>query len=436
MHPKPSAFNSSAPYQTTGEKYMKYYQVVVLMVLGAFLAACGGGGTQTTSGNPPPTSGTKSISGVVAAGAAIANATVTVTDANGVSANAVTTDVSGVYTVDVTNLTAPLFIKAVYNGGIVTTLYSYAGTGNTIANVNPLSNAVVLSAAKLAGVDVTALNAALVTGISSKESLAYDILTKVFAAAYANYGVTFSNNPITTAYTVGSALDNMFDVASFDVSNKTVSIMNKVTGNAVSTIPDITTATVNSIATVAAGEDYKPDTDPNMSIDSVAVATGSVGTHFTVFGKGFAADPGVEVILINGVKTANFGGSTTQSIISVVTPGCTTGTITYVNMTTKRYLVSNQKFTVAYDANTKYFIGDVAAGSSSCFISGGNYVAGSVVDVVQNGSTVTVTPLATNINPGAIQLNFPGSINANAPYTLRVRDTSGAVSNMFAMPKV
>jgi hypothetical protein len=45
-------------------------------------------------------------------GAAIANATVTVTDANGVSANAVTTDVNGVYTVAVTNLRAPFFINA------------------------------------------------------------------------------------------------------------------------------------------------------------------------------------------------------------------------------------------------------------------------------------------------------------------------------------
>lgn len=412
---------------------MKFYRVAVLMVLGALLAACGGGGTQSAPGNPPPAGESKSITGVVAAGAAIANATVTVTDANGVSANAVTTDVNGVYTVDVTNLRPPFFIKAAYNGGIVTSLYSYAGTGNTTANVTPLSNAVVLSAARMAGVDVAALNAALVAGIASKESLAYDILTTVFAAAYANYGVTFIHNPITTTYTIGSALDNMFDVASFDVSNKTVSIMNKITGNAVSTIPDITTATVNSVATVAAGEDYRPSTDPNLSIDSVAVASGAVGTHFTVFGKGFAADPGVEVILINGVKTANFGGSTNQSIISVVTPGCTTGTITYVNMATKKYLVSNKTFTVAYDANTKYFIGDVANISSTYFISGGNYVAGLVVDIVQNGSTVTVTPLAANINPGAIQFIFPAGINASTPYTLRVRDAGGGVSNVFAI---
>jgi hypothetical protein len=49
------------------------------------------------------------------AGAAIANATVTVTDANGVSANAVTTDVNECfYTVDVTNLRDPFFINAAY----------------------------------------------------------------------------------------------------------------------------------------------------------------------------------------------------------------------------------------------------------------------------------------------------------------------------------
>ena len=77
----------------------------------AALVACGGGGGDNAVVPAAQSASNTSISGVAATGQAMAGATITLLDANGVSATK-TADAAGSYTFDVTNLTAPFVITA------------------------------------------------------------------------------------------------------------------------------------------------------------------------------------------------------------------------------------------------------------------------------------------------------------------------------------
>ncbi len=104
-------------------------------------------------------------------------------------------------------------------------------------------------------------------------------------------------------------------------------------------------------------------------------------------------------------------------------------------MTNKKFFVSDKIFTVNFDAKVKYLVQDVTSifisGVSGVFISGGVFIAGSVVDFVQNNTTITGTPTVGGLNPGAVTMVLPGSINVNLAYTIQIRDANGAVSNIF-----
>jgi hypothetical protein len=89
---------------------------------------------------------TATLSGTVATGAALANATVEVVDANGVIVTT-TADANGDYEVEVDADAAPYFIKATSSDG-TTTLYSWAEEGDLdgIVNVTDLTTVAVLDA--------------------------------------------------------------------------------------------------------------------------------------------------------------------------------------------------------------------------------------------------------------------------------------------------
>ena len=414
---------------------MNVFRYAMLGILSIALSACGGGGSSSGGGNPPPVTSTKTVSGVVAVGALVTGADVVITDATGSVTPVVKTDAAGKYSIDVTNLTAPLVVKVNFVNGATTTMYSYAkpatSATDTTANVNPLTNVIFLSAAKIAGVPVGTANPAQLAALAAKEQGAYDLLTTVFSGAYTQLGVTGTIDPLTAAYVKGSQLDLMFDMYSFVVSGNTVSIVNKATGGAISSIPDVTTATTGGVSLVNAANVYTLDT--TMTVTGLSASSGKVGDHFVITGTGFydyTVTPSLHAIFINGVQVLNNGGETKTGLNAIVAPGCTTGTVMIVDTVQKTYFVSDKVFTVAYDANVKYVIGNVV-GTSSLFLSGMTFVAGSVVDFVQNGTTYTVTPTAGNINPGAINVNVPVNINTALAYTIQVRDANGGVSNIF-----
>ena len=75
------------------------------------LVACGGSDNNVA---PPPPPAPTVLSGVVASGAPLSLATITVFDSDAATVDpaAVTTDASGHYSIDVTGLKAPLVVKA------------------------------------------------------------------------------------------------------------------------------------------------------------------------------------------------------------------------------------------------------------------------------------------------------------------------------------
>ncbi len=94
---------------------------------------------------PPTTTATASISGTISVGGAgIANAAVTVTDANGRAVNA-TSAADGSYTANVTGMTAPALVLATdpsgYNGPLLAPAASLPSSGSATVNITTLTTA-------------------------------------------------------------------------------------------------------------------------------------------------------------------------------------------------------------------------------------------------------------------------------------------------------
>lgn len=119
--------------------------VVCSAMLSAVLAACGGGGggASTPVASGPVATTAKTLSGTVAVGAPIINATLTIKDANGTTRTA-TVGADGGYTgISVDGLVAPFQIQAC---GLVDGSYQciYAvALKDGVANVTPITNATV-----------------------------------------------------------------------------------------------------------------------------------------------------------------------------------------------------------------------------------------------------------------------------------------------------
>lgn len=122
-------------------------KLALSLVTLAVLSACGGGGGGGNAVMPPAPAAPQTLTGTVAVGAALANATLTVFDAAGEQVSA-TSDAQGHYSVPLAGLTAPLVITANDPAGLSVPLYSVVPSTDTgrsdpvIANVTPLTTAV------------------------------------------------------------------------------------------------------------------------------------------------------------------------------------------------------------------------------------------------------------------------------------------------------
>lgn len=124
------------------------------------LAGCGGGGgsvstsststSGSTSSSTPTSAAATTITGTVATGSPVANATVTVIGANGASSTAYSSS-TGVYSASLQGLTAPYLVVATDPSGLNPTLVSVFTTlatvpspddQATVVNVTPLTSAV------------------------------------------------------------------------------------------------------------------------------------------------------------------------------------------------------------------------------------------------------------------------------------------------------
>jgi len=145
----------SIPARNFKPAHHRKFKAALAMTLLSSLVACGGGGgggggsapNSPASGNGAPNGGgstaaSATLSGTAATGAALAGATVTVTDKNGNVVCTTTTDANGTYACDLpSGVAAPLVIRAQRDD---LSLYSATATsGSTVANITPLTTIVV-----------------------------------------------------------------------------------------------------------------------------------------------------------------------------------------------------------------------------------------------------------------------------------------------------
>ncbi|AJX61443.1 cell wall surface anchor family protein [Burkholderia pseudomallei] len=143
------------------------------------------------------------MTGTVAVGSALTNATVTVMDANGKTAIA-TSGSNGTYSVSLSGLTAPFLITATDPSGASTTLYSVVASANTssgapvTANVTPLTTAV--AALMTASGNPADLSSNTSTITSSAISTAEATLDAALAPILSANGMAMGFDPIATTF--------------------------------------------------------------------------------------------------------------------------------------------------------------------------------------------------------------------------------------------
>ena len=201
-----------------------YLMMAVLM-----LAGCGGGGGDSNGVS------SQVVSGVAAVGAPLAGQ-VKIKDAGG---REKMTDIGseGVFALDVTDMKAPFILKAEGSAnGTNHTLYSFADQPGT-ANINPLSNAAVASAA---GVDDLARvyespDSAMLDKIKNGMQNAVDELLDKLRPLLAKYSAD-ADHPIKGNYRADhTRLDGMLDNVTITLSNGILTITNTKTGNVIFT---------------------------------------------------------------------------------------------------------------------------------------------------------------------------------------------------------
>ena len=195
----------------------------------AALVACGGGG-----GNAPPAASNTSIAGVAATGQAMAGATITIKDANGVSATK-TADAAGSYTFDVTNLTAPFVITATLQVGdtqltLTSMLAEKPAAGSTgTANVTPLTNAMAALLApngnpeelSATGVSKTAVTQAKLDDVAAKIRAAIENILKDAGLDATKF------DPVSTVFTANRlGADRVLELVRVEVTGQGVSLTN------------------------------------------------------------------------------------------------------------------------------------------------------------------------------------------------------------------
>ena len=195
----------------------------------AALVACGGGG-----GNAPPAASNTSISGVAATGQAMAGATITIKDANGVSATKMA-DAAGSYTFDVTNLTAPFVITATLQVGdtqltLTSMLAEKPAAGSTgIANVTPLTNAMAALLAPngnpeeltATGVSKTAVTQAKLDDVAAKIRAAIENILKDAGLDATKF------DPVSTVFTANrQGADRVLELVRVELTGQGVSLTN------------------------------------------------------------------------------------------------------------------------------------------------------------------------------------------------------------------
>lgn len=235
------------------------------------LSACGGGGGDSAStpaagggGGTSPSS----VSGVVAGGSPIANATVTITGANSSGSVSTTSGADGSYTANIGALQFPLQISAVNTQNAnTTTLRSLALEGQTTANVTPATNAITLAV----GNTVTATEIQRVT----------DLLLAALANYISGADTDFFADATFVANSTG--VDEVFDLIDIQFDNANVVLQSRV-DPAQTTTFDPNTTTAPTPAPKPVDSNFADPVDIKTLVD----ALGAVLQQSTINGASFS----------------------------------------------------------------------------------------------------------------------------------------------------
>ncbi|MDA8171369.1 MAG: hypothetical protein M0Z48_05995 [Nitrospiraceae bacterium] len=249
--------------------YFMFFALLITLSLSLF--GCGGGGGSATNTG-------QTVSGVAAAGAPVIGFAY-LKDSSGktLGPNDIASD--GSFSFDVTGLTPPFFLKA--DGTVGGSSYDLvsAAVGAGTANINPLTNLAVASAAGVndpaacynnpSACNSNITQANLDTAIAGIQHMLQPLLTAYNADV----------NPISSPYTANNTgLDGVFDVmeVSLDTSNGSVTFTDKTTGSNIGTATT-TTMGSNQISAV-------PSTQTLTDIQGIAAMLSNFAT--TVNSKG------------------------------------------------------------------------------------------------------------------------------------------------------
>lgn len=222
--------------------FIKVLGLFFVIVFG--LIGCGGGGgggtptPVTPGGNVTPIT----VSGTASEGALITGKTVKLKDANGTSAADGTTNATtGIYTIDVTGLTAPFLVTVTGTNGTYVSLAQTAGT----ANINPITTTVVALAAGNSDVSAlfTSITPAQLTTINTNYTAKSALVTASLQSALPA-GVQ-AQDYFTGAITVGTGMDAVFDTYRITV-NPTTGITVKTRDASATTVLSIPVAIITA----------------------------------------------------------------------------------------------------------------------------------------------------------------------------------------------
>ena len=294
--------------------------LLVVTALSFALSGCGSSGGGVSS---------QVVSGVASVGATLAGQ-VSLKDAS--TAPQVKTAVigsDGTYAIDVTGMKAPYIIQANGTaGGTNYTLHSYAG-GTGTANINPLSNVAVASAA---GADDPASvyanpDPATLQKIDTNLPTVISTLMSKLQPLLQQYNAQ-NVNPITTQYLVNhQGLDEMFDHVTISVANGGFSITNTQSGAV------IFTCTLSNVANGTFTPGSMPPLPTAPAAPTGVTATGGAG-QVTL---SWTAMSGMSSYNVYWSTTSGVTTATGTKIANVTSPyvqtGLTAGTTYYYIVT-------------------------------------------------------------------------------------------------------
>lgn len=241
---------------------------IIRVVRGLFVAlvfgmtGCGGSGTPTST-----------VSGIASEGALITGKTIKLKAANGSAVDA-TTDATGSYSIDVTNLTAPFLVTVTGANGTYVSLAPAAG----IANINPITTTIVSLAAGTPDVSAlfTNLTPAQLTAINTNLNVKSALLSTSLQAALPT-GVKAADY-FTGTITLGIGMDAVFDTYKITI-HPTEGITIKTKDTTAATVLSIPANTIFSNSNDPLPVITVPPNpiNPNLPIPAITITTGVWG---------------------------------------------------------------------------------------------------------------------------------------------------------------